>query len=223
MIVVFGASGGVGNALFTHFKMLGKNCIGTYNSNRISSSAGMVRLDITDELAVSDFIKELNISEPLYVINCVGVTDKCPIHKADLESWKSVVDINLIGAFNIARAVLPYMRESGFGRMVNFGSIVSQRPVFGSSAYIVSKAALVGFSKAINVENANRGISAVTINLGYSDVGMIESVPSKIKNDIISGSPYGRLCSMSEVISTVKYIFDCEYLGGGTIDLFGGA
>ena len=222
MIIIFGASGGIGFQLLKHFKAIGLDCIGTYNSNPMPNENGMVKVDITNLLEVIDFVESLKFYGKLLVVNCTGMTDACAMHKADYESWKSVIDVNILGAFNIARSVLPLMRKNRFGRIINFGSIVSKKPVFGSSAYIVSKTALAGLSSSINFENAKFGISAVTINLGYTDVGMIESVQSDMKSDIISRSPFGRLCSISEVISTVEYAFECEYVGGSQIDLFGG-
>ena len=222
MIIIFGASGGVGKGLMDYFRSSDHKCVGTYNNQNVIPSEDMYKVDVADEKQVTTFIASVVGNEPLYVINCAGITDASPIHKATIESWRTVIDINLIGAFNIARAVLPVMRQSGFGRLINFGSIVSKSPVFGCSAYITSKAALVGFSKAVNIENSALGISSVTINLGYAELGMIRTVPSKIKDKIIEKTPLGRLCALSEIISTVEYAFDCEYIGGSEINLFGG-
>ena len=222
MIIIFGASGGLGECLVEHFRSIDQDVIGTFNSKIPVEVNGMFKIDVTNFEEVNSFISGLNIIEPLYVVNCTGITDACPLHKTNFDSWKKVIDVNLMGAFNIARAVLPVMREHNFGRIINFGSIVAKRPVFGSSAYISSKAALIGLSKAINIENARLGVSAATINLGYSEKGMIERVPASIMDGIVNSSPLKRLCSTDEIITTVQFVFDCEYVGGSEIDLFGG-
>lgn len=221
MIIIFGASGGVGKTLYTHFKGINRNCLGTYNLNNNSPDNSLLQLDITNLDDVQGFINSLP-HKPFCIINCVGITDMSPLHKAKPQDWKKVIDINLIGSFNISRAILPKMRELNFGKIIHFGSIVSSKPIFGSSAYITSKSALKGLSQSINKENKKFGILSILVNLGYTEVGMINKVPQKVVKNIIDNSKYKRLCSKEEIIKTVEDILDDKHKGKTEINLFAG-
>ncbi len=221
MIIIFGASGGVGQALYSYFLSQKISCIGTCNSN--TTNLDLIKLDITDFEQVNNFISSMKLKNTqLKIINCVGITDVSPIHKSNISEWKKVIDINIIGGFNIIKAVLPIMRENCFGKIVHFGSIVTSKPIFGSSAYITSKSALSGLSKAINVENMKYNISSTLIHLGYSELGMIKKVPDAIRKDIIKNSTYKRLCSKEEIIKTVLDILNENEINENEINLFSG-
>tara|TARA_B100000963_G_scaffold145781_1_gene126969 strand:- start:3371 stop:4033 length:663 start_codon:yes stop_codon:yes gene_type:complete len=206
MIIIFGASGGIGKELFDYYKKNGFKCIGTFNSN--NDNNGLINLDISKLSNFESFISTLDLDKNINIINCVGITDLNPLHKSNSNSWKKIIEVNIMGAFNIFRTFLPYMRENNYGKIINFGSIVTEKPVFGSSAYITSKDALKGLSKSVNIENKKNNIKSTIINLGYSELGMIKKVPEKIKKEIIKNSKYNRLCSKSEIIQMVDDILN---------------
>tara|TARA_B100000212_G_C27277010_1_gene491415 strand:+ start:236 stop:895 length:660 start_codon:yes stop_codon:yes gene_type:complete len=205
MIIIFGASGGIGKELFDYYNKTGFKCIGTYNNN---DNNGLINLDISKLSNFESFISTLDLDKNINIINCVGITDLNPLHKSNSNSWKKIIEVNIMGAFNIFRTFLPYMRENNYGKIINFGSIVTEKPVFGSSAYITSKDALKGLSKSVNIENKKNNIKSTIINLGYSELGMIKKVPEKIKKEIIKNSKYNRLCSKSEIIQMVDDILN---------------
>ena len=123
----------------------------------------------------------------------------------------------------VIRELLPIMRKEGYGRIINFSSVVAVFPTPGVSAYAASKAGLIGLTKSLAVENAAKGITVNAINLGYASIGMgVEEVPlayqEKIKNDI----PQGRFCSPEEIYNTVKFLIDTEYITGADININGG-
>ena len=209
MIIIFGASGGIGKELFDYYKETGIECIGTYNNN---DNNGLINLDISELSNFESFISELDLDKNINIINCVGITDLNPLHKSNSNSWKKIIDVNIMGSFNIFRTFLPYMRKNNYGKIINFGSIVTEKPVFGSSAYITSKDALKGLSKSVNIENKKNNIKSTIINLGYSELGMIKKVPEKIKKEIIENSKYNRLCSKSEIIKMVDDILNDKIL-----------
>ena len=221
MIIIFGASGGIGGALYSYFLNQKISCVGTCNSN--TTNLDLIELDITDFEQVNNFISSMKLNNTqLTIINCVGVTDLSPIHKSNISEWEKIIDINIVGAFNIARTILPIMRENRYGKIIYFGSIVTSKPIFGSSAYITSKSALSGLSKAINIENMKYNISSTLIHLGYSELGMIKKVPDAVRKNIIKNSAYKRLCTKEEIIKTVLDILNDNVTNENEINLFSG-
>ena len=223
MIVILGASGGVGGALLNRFEKDGYNVVGTHNSrvSRTAQGNETQALDILNWDDVDSFFQALS-EHSLQVINCVALTDADALHKSIPDQWAKTINLNIVGAFHIARACLPLMREKKVGHIINFSSVVTDRIVFGSSAYIASKAAIEALTKSISLENASYGISASTIDLGYSDVGLINSVPDGLKSSLKENIPTGRFCSADEIYNTVKYLFATPYTTGGVLQLRGG-
>jgi NAD(P)-dependent dehydrogenase (short-subunit alcohol dehydrogenase family) len=225
MIIITGASGGVGKFLFDTYTSLGEEVYGTYNSSRLDSIAGngnYSKVDIVKFDEVENWISSIGLLKDLVLINCAGITYNAFAHKADVDLWKGVIETNLIGTFNVVRLVLPIMRQDNFGRIINFSSVVAQKATPGLSAYAASKAALWGMSKSIAIENASHGITVNNINLGYSELGMIEQVPEKYKEKVKSEIPAGVFCSKEDIFSCVEFIRRNEYLNGTSVDLNGG-
>ena len=218
MIIIFGASGGIGKELFKYYKNNENKCIGTYYSN---DSADLIKLDISNLSNLEKFSSNIDINKKINIINCTGITDLAPLHKSDYESWKKIIDVNIIGAYNILKTFLPIMRKNEYGKLIHFGSIVTEKPVYGSSAYITSKDAIKGLSKSVNHENIKHNIKSTVINLGYSELGMIKKVPEKIKENIIQNSQYNRLCSKEEIISMVDDILN-DKMHSPEINLYAG-
>lgn len=223
MIIITSASRGIGKFLFEEFKKEGKEVIGFYNNTTPDNLENYYKIDITKNeeiiLFFKKFEKQLSF---LTLINTAGISYNSFGHKAELEKWKEVLDVNLISLFSLINLSLPIMREENYGRIINFSSVVAQKGVVGTSAYATSKSALWGMSKSIAAENASKNISINNINLGYFDIGMIEQVPQDYLKTLIDSIPAKRLGNPNEIYSTVKYIIDTEYLNGTSIDLNGG-
>jgi NAD(P)-dependent dehydrogenase (short-subunit alcohol dehydrogenase family) len=130
--------------------------------------------------------------------------------------------VNLIGSFNTIRAVLPIMREQNFGRIINFSSVVAAKGTAGTSAYSASKSALWGMAKSLAQENASKNITINNINLGYSELGMIEQVPEEFLNALVQQIPAKKLCDSIDIFKTVEFLRDCSYTNGSSIDINGG-
>lgn len=225
MIIITGASRGVGNFLINSFiKSSEEPVIGIYNKSKPSDKPDFfTKIDVCNMDEIDSFVehrkKEL---KNITLINCAGISYNSFTHKSDSEKWKNVVETNLFGTYNFIRALLPIMREQKFGRIINFSSVVALKPSPGVSAYAASKSALWGMSKSIAVENARLNININNINLGYSELGMIETVPEEYKNKIISQIPSGELCSSEDILRTVNYLKSTRYITGSSIDLNGG-
>jgi len=225
MIVITGASRGIGKFLFNKFlSSTNEEIKGIYlNTQPTENIEKYFKLNITDfdqvRLFVDSHVEEMR---EITLINCAGITYNSFIHKSDPVKWKSVIETNLFGSYNIIRALLPIMREQKFGRIINFSSVVSIKPTPGISSYAASKSALWGLTKSIAIENAALNITINNINLGYSELGMIEMVPDEYLKNIIAQIPTGILCSPEDILNTVKYLRTTRYITGSSIDLNGG-
>lgn len=226
MIIITGASKGVGKYLFDEFKNLGEPVMGTYNSSKavVSKNNGYFKVDITQYEEVSDWALSLKSKlDKITLINCAGISYNSFAHKADISLWSKVIDVNLKGTFNVIHCLLPIMREQNYGRIINFSSVVTSLPTVGISAYMASKCAINGLTKVLAKENASKGITINAISLGYSNIGMgINEVPEENKIELIKNIPAGRFCEPQEILNTVNYIINTEYVNGSIIDINGG-
>lgn len=224
-VVITGASKGIGKYLFDTFTNKGYSVFGTYNltnpTNNIKDQ--YFQVDVSNYESVSKWVIEIEKSlNRIVLINCAGINYNAWTYNADIELWNQVIDVNLKGTYNVIRRILPIMRKQNFGRIINFSSVVVKYPTKGVSAYAASKAGLIGLTKSLAIENGPKGITANTINLGYVNLGMGKNeVPITYQEIIKSKIPCGRFCNPDEVLNTIKYIIDTEYLNGSSIDLNG--
>lgn len=138
MIVITGASRGIGKFLFESFLAENKPAIGTYlNSTPDNFLSHYYKLNVVDLTQVEEFVtKHSEILKEITLINCAGITYNAFMHKGDPEKWKQVVETNLFGTYNMIRALLPIMRAQKFGRIINFSSVVAVKPTPGVSIVV---------------------------------------------------------------------------------------
>ena len=225
MILITGASRGIGNFLAKKYFDLSMNVFGTYNNSKNNLDFDkriFCKVDVTNIDSIKKWINSLNIDKEITLINCAGITYNSFAHKSDVVLWKKVIDVNLIGTFNVIRTILPIMRDNNYGRIINFSSVVAQKQTPGVSAYASSKSGLWGMTKTLCIENAAKGITINNINLGYSEIGMIDEVPNKFKEIILSEIPSGNFCSKEDIFRCVEFIRNNSSLNGTSIDLNGG-
>lgn len=222
-ILITGASKGIGRYLLERYREEGMPVYGTYNSTNVDDNACYSKVDICDETSVCRWLNGIGDKlKDLILINCAGINYNSFAHKADLEKWNEVVRVNVLGTFNVIRHLLPVMREQGYGRIINFSSVVTKAPTPGISAYTTSKAALIGLTKSLAKENASKGITINAINLGYVNAGMgINDVPQQYRDAMLNIIPTGRFCELEEIKKTIDYIIKTDYLNGSVIDLNG--
>lgn len=227
MVIITGASKGIGRYLFSCFKEENETVVGTYHS----TFAGFERdkndyysVDISDFHSAQNFIHSINnLLHKIILINCAGISYNSFAHKSEIEKWNRVIDVNIKGTFYMIHGLLPIMREQNFGRIINFSSVVTQLPTPGISAYVASKSALIGLTKSLAIENGSKGITANAINLGYVNLGMgINDVPGAHQDKMKSQIPSKRFCKPEEVYQTVQYLIRTEYVNGAAIDINGG-
>ena len=148
MIIITGASRGIGAFLVKSYHETGEEITGIYKGSADSElpvydNVRMVQLDISDYEKTEAWFKTAGLEgKDITLINCAGINYNSFGHKADIASWKNVIEVNLVATFNLIRLCLPFMREKGWGRIINMSSVVSQKGIPGTSAYAASKAAL---------------------------------------------------------------------------------
>lgn len=225
MILITGASKGIGKFLMQKYLEIGEKVQGTYNSSIPDElhKEFYSKIDITSYSEVSEWINRVcETNENLVLLNCAGGNYNAISHKADIKKWVELININLIGTFNVIKAVLPIMRERGFGRIINFASIVAQKGIPGTSAYAASKSGLWGMTRSIAVENAKKGITINNLNLGYFDIGMITEVPEEMLTFIKKEIPTGELGNPENIFNAVNFLIKSDYINGTSIDISAG-
>ena len=158
------------------------------------------------------------------LINDAGITRDSTLHKMTAEQWRSVIDVDLGGCFNTCRAVIESMRERRFGRIVNISSVNGLSGQFGQTNYSAAKAGIIGFSKALALEGASRGITVNAIAPGYTDTGMVQAVPAKVLEGIVAAVPIGRLAHPEEIARGILFLVaeDAGFITGATLSINGG-
>ena len=213
-ILITGASKGIGSFLMAKFSTEENEVYGTFNSTIIyTSGKNLSKVDITDESEVRDWIQEVvKPGDQIVLINCAGINYNSFAHKSEITKWKKVIDVNLVGTFNVISLVLPTMRETNFGRIINFSSVVPQKGIPGTSAYAASKAGLWGLTKSIAAENAKKGITINCLNLGYFDIGMITEVPEEVLASIVKTIPVQKLGDPVNILNAINFLIESDYI-----------
>jgi len=158
------------------------------------------------------------------VVNNAGITRDGTLMKMSWETWDEVIRVNLGGCFNMAKATFAGMKERGFGRFVQIGSINGQAGQYGQVNYAAAKSGIHGFTKALAQEGAKFGITANAIAPGYIDTDMVAAVPPDVLAMIVAKIPVGRLGQASEIARAVAFLVseDAGFITGSTMSVNGG-
>lgn len=185
-----------------------------------------IKAELTDESDISK-MNEFGKSKFGYIyglINVAGASTNSMSWKMTKEDFTSVINANLLSVFLCSKEFIPEMREHSMGRIINFSSIVAYTGTVGSAHYCAAKAGVVGLSKALSLELANKNITVNTIALGYFDRGLINDVSKQLQDEIKSRTPIKRFGQSNEVGALVKYILglDAEFTTGQVFHINGG-
>ena len=158
------------------------------------------------------------------VVNNAGITRDGTLHKMSFDDWNDVMRINLGGCFNMAKATFPGMRERGWGRIVNIGSINGQAGQYGQVNYAAAKSGIHGFTKALAQEGAKFGVTVNAIAPGYIDTDMVAAVPAPVLEKIVAKIPVGRLGMAEEIARGVAFLTSNNggFVTGSTMSINGG-
>jgi 3-oxoacyl-[acyl-carrier protein] reductase len=133
-----------------------------------------------------------------------------------------VIQVGLSGAFLAARAFLPRMRDSGWGRIVFAGSVVGRIGVPGTSAYAAVKEGLKGLTRAVARENASKGITVNCIELGYMDAGLTFTIPEELRGEILKSIPGGGFGDPRNLAEAILFLEKVDYVTGSVLSISGG-
>lgn len=158
------------------------------------------------------------------LVNNAGITRDGWFHKMEPDQWSSVMRTNLDSMFFMTRPVIEGMRNRGFGRIINISSINAQKGQLGQVNYATAKAGIVGFTKALALENARKGVTVNCICPGYIDTDMVMAVPPKVMETILGQIPVGRLGKSEEIAALVGYLASdmSAFMTGAVLSINGG-
>lgn len=158
------------------------------------------------------------------LVNNAGITRDSMLHKMTKEQWRSVIDIDLGGCFNMCRAVIESMRERNFGRIVNISSVNGLMGQAGQTNYAAAKAGMIGFTKALALESAPRGITVNAIAPGYTKTDMVATVRPDILKMIVDAVPVRRLALPEEIARGAIFLVSDKagFITGETLSINGG-
>jgi acetoacetyl-CoA reductase len=158
------------------------------------------------------------------LVNNAGITKDSMFHKMDAAAWHAVISTNLTSVFNMSRLVIPSMREKKFGRIINISSVNAIKGQIGQVNYSAAKAGILGFTKALALESATKGITVNAVAPGYISTDMTDAIKDDIKEKIIAGIPMGRFGSIDDVANAVVFLANEEssYITGLTLNVNGG-
>ncbi len=168
----------------------------------------MVQGNVTDYDSVGQMVQtvERGIGPIDILINNTGIARDSRSAKMEKSDWDAVINTNLNGVFNCTRHVINSMIERKYGRIINISSVNGQKGQFGLTNYSATKAGIHGFTKSLALEVAKYGITVNTISSGYIETEMVMAVPEKVREQIVTQIPVGRLGYKEEVAEAVSYL-----------------
>ncbi|MFN9846883.1 acetoacetyl-CoA reductase [Phenylobacterium sp.] len=230
---VTGGTRGIGRAICERLKADGILVAAGYSGNDAAAEACARELGVMVvkgnvgnfadcKAAVDAVTAELGPIDIL--VNNAGITRDGVFHRMTSEQWSEVIRVNMDSLFNMTRQVIEGMREREWGRIINISSINGQKGQIGQTNYSAAKAGVIGFTKALALENARKGVTVNCVAPGYIDTEMVQAVPPKVLESIIGQIPAGRLGSGEEIADTVSFLAGerAAYVTGTTLSLNGG-
>ncbi|MCG7981562.1 MAG: acetoacetyl-CoA reductase [Candidatus Thiodiazotropha lotti] len=231
--LVTGGTRGIGEAISLALKEAGYTVAANYGGNDKAAEAftqatgiQAYKFDVSDFEAVETGIQQIeqDLGPVDVLINNAGITRDATMHKMSFENWDKVIQTNLASCFNTCRAVINGMRERGFGRIVNVGSVNGQAGQYGQVNYAAAKSGIHGFTKALAKEGAAKGITVNAVAPGYVSTDMVRAVPEDVLAKIIKTIPVGRLGEPEDIARSVLFLVADEagFITGSTLSINGG-
>ena len=231
--IVTGGTRGIGEAISLRLQKMGHVVAANYAGNdakakEFSDRTGIAayKWDVGDHEACLEGCARVasELGDVDIVVNNAGITRDGTLHRMNFDDWNEVMRVNLGGCFNMAKACFPGMRERGWGRIINIGSINGQAGQYGQVNYAAAKSGIHGFTKALAQEGAKFGVTVNAIAPGYIDTDMVAAVPEPVLEKIIAKIPVGRLGQADEIARGVGF-FASEngaFVTGSTMSINGG-
>ena len=237
--LVTGGMGGLGEAICIKMAKMGYEVATTYSPGNTKATAWLADMkskgynfraypcDVTNlesaQACIDQITKEMGPVDVL--VNNAGITRDMTFKKMDKTNWDAVISTNLDSIFNMTKPVCDGMTDRGWGRVINISSVNGQKGAFGQTNYSAAKAGMHGFTKALALEVAKKGVTVNTISPGYIGTQMVTAIPQEVLDSkIIPQIPMGRLGKPEEVAGLVAYLASDEaaFLTGANIAINGG-
>lgn len=226
--VVTGGTRGIGRAISEALSAEGYKVAAIYHGNeeaaqkfKAETGAAVFKADVADFVSCETVIKtiESSLGPVTVLVNNAGITRDGVLHKMDPKQWHEVIETNLTSCFNMSRIVIGGMRERNFGRIINISSINGQKGQFGQTNYSAAKAGIIGFTKALALESAAKGITVNAICPGYIETDMTGSMRPEVLDSIIRQIPVARLGQPSEIAAIVAFLASDKagFITGSTV------
>ena len=237
--LVTGGMGGLGEAVCIKLAALGYKVVTTYSpgnkkvENWLATTKDMgfdfkaYECDVADYDSAQACIAKIQdeVGPVDVLVNNAGITRDMTFKKMDKPNWDAVMATNLDSVFNMTKPVCDGMVERGWGRIINISSVNGQKGAFGQTNYSAAKAGMHGFTKALALEVARKGVTVNTISPGYIGTKMVMEIPKEVLDSkIIPQIPMARLGKPEEVAGLVAYLSSDEaaFVTGANIAINGG-
>ncbi|UAK26755.1 acetoacetyl-CoA reductase [Sphingomonas nostoxanthinifaciens] len=233
VVIVTGGTRGIGEAISLALKEDGFTVAANYAGNDERAKAfaertgiAVFKWDVSSPEACAAGVSavEQGLGPVDAVVNNAGITRDGTLLKMSYDDWKEVIDTNLGGCFNMAKATFAGMKDRKWGRFVNIGSINGQAGQYGQVNYAAAKSGIHGFTKALAQEGARFGITVNAIAPGYIDTDMVAAVPADVLSKIVAKIPVGRLGQAHEIARGVAFLCsdNAAFITGSTLSINGG-
>ncbi len=212
-VVIWDVDASAGEATVQGFKEKGKDAhfmkVNTSRLEEVTKAAA----------AVNDRHGRIDI-----LINNAGITRDASLKKMTPEQWQQVIDVNLTGVFNCTKAVSAYMTEQEYGRILNAASVVGLYGNFGQTNYVATKAGVIGMTKVWARELGRKGITVNAVAPGFIQTEMIDTVPEKVIDTMVSRTPMSRLGTVEDIANAYLFLASDEasFITGVTLSVDGG-
>ncbi|MEG3135464.1 3-oxoacyl-ACP reductase FabG [Rouxiella sp. T17] len=234
IVLVTGASRGIGRAIAEKLVAGGARVIGTATSEKgaeaISAYLGEngkgIALNVTDSSSIEQLLTTIRaeFGEIDILVNNAGITRDNLLMRMKDDEWQDILDTNLTSVFKLSKAVMRAMMKKRFGRIITIGSVVGTMGNAGQANYAAAKAGLIGFSKSLAREVASRGITVNVVAPGFIETDMTRALTDDQRAGILSSVPANRLGDAKEIASAVAFLASDEasYITGETLHVNGG-
>ena len=231
--IVTGGTRGIGEGISLALQDMGYTVVANYGGNddaakEFTERTGIAayKWDVGDHeacLAGCEKVAE-EVGQIDVVVNNAGITRDGTLARMSYDDWHDVMRVNLGGCFNMAKGTFNGMKERGWGRIINIGSINGQAGQYGQVNYAAAKSGIHGFTKALAQEGAKYGVTVNAIAPGYIDTDMVAAVPEAVLEKIVAKIPVGRLGNASEIARGVAFLAseEAEFITGSTLSINGG-
>ncbi len=235
--IVTGGGQGIGKGVLLSLASAGINVVAAdinqeaaAQASREAESLGVRAISCEVNVAEADSVEEM-VSATMdtfgridHLVNNAGITRDNLLMKMDDAAWKAVIDVNLNGTYLCSRMVVRPMIKQRYGRIVNISSVVGDMGNAGQTNYAASKAGVVGFTKALAREVAQRNITVNAVAPGFIQTAMTDAIPEKAREQLINQIPMQRLGTPEDVASAVDFLLSdaASYITGQVLAVNGG-